>query len=132
MSPRLESMRVTAGPYASGPEDGFNGLFEGFVGYQSGPGQLMQIRVRIVASDGCGWQHVSVSLPEYPKTTPRWELMCAVKDLFWEAEDVVMQLHPKRSEYVNHHQGCLHLWRPTGRDIPTPPTFMVGPKEGGR
>lgn len=48
--------------------------------------------------------------------------------MFWDAEDVVMQLHPAQSVYVNHHPGCLHLWRPVSIAIPTPPAWMVGPK----
>ncbi len=39
-----------------------------------------------------------------------------------------MQFHPKRSEYVNYHPGCLHLWRPTDVRIVLPPSIFVGPK----
>ena len=74
-----------------------------------------------------GWQHVSVSLYSYPNTCPRWEIMCAVKDLFWEPEEIVVQFHPKKSDYISMHQGCLHLWRCTdGREFPTPDPIMVG------
>jgi hypothetical protein len=53
--------------------------------------------------------------------------MCFIKDTFWDGEDCVMQLHPPRSEYVNNHPYCLHLWRPTdGRVIPQPPSIFVG------
>lgn len=54
--------------------------------------------------------------------------MCQVKAIFWDKDDVVMQLHPAESEYVNFHKYCLHLWRPIGIAIPVPPTYMVGPK----
>jgi hypothetical protein len=55
--------------------------------------------------------------------------MCAVKDLFWNDEDVVVQFHPAKSTYVNNHPGCLHLWRCTdGREFPTPPEILVGIK----
>jgi hypothetical protein len=44
--------------------------------------------------------------------------MCHVKELFFDADECVMQLHPPKSEYVNCHQYCLHLWRPqTAKDI---------------
>jgi hypothetical protein len=79
----------------------------------------------IICSDGEGWEHVSVSNHRY---TPSWDDMCAVKDLFFSPEEVVMQLHPKRSEYVNNHPHCLHLWKPMGVEIPTPPNWMVGVK----
>ena len=77
----------------------------------------------IIFSDGEGWEHVSVSTRGRP---PNWQEMCFVKDLFWSSEDAVMQLHPARSEYVNNHPHCLHLWRPQGQAIPTPPARLVG------
>lgn len=77
----------------------------------------------VIASDGGGWEHVSVSMPE---RCPIWEEMCFIKGLFWDAEDAVMQLHPPQSTWVNNHATCLHLWRPIGRTIPLPPTIMVG------
>lgn len=104
--------------YWSDETFGFNGMFCLVAGNE---------RVRCIASDGMGWRHVSVSLIG-DKRTPRWETMCVVKDLFWDDEDVVVQFHPKKSEYVNHHPGCLHLWQPTEVAIPTPNPIMVGPK----
>jgi hypothetical protein len=52
--------------------------------------------------------------------------MVFIKGLFWDDDDVVMQLHPKRSEYVNQHPHTLHLWRPMTATIPTPPASLVG------
>jgi len=52
--------------------------------------------------------------------------MAYVKDLCWDDEDVVMQLHPRKSEYVNNHPHVLHLWRPRHEMIPTPPSILVG------
>jgi hypothetical protein len=62
---------------------------------------------------------------------PTWEEMCAVKDLFWDHEDTVMQLHPPKSDWVSNHNFCLHMWRPVGVDIPRPPALMVGIAELG-
>ena len=81
-----------------------------------------------IASDGLGWEHVSVSLLEHPTKTPTWAEMEHVRLLFWDAEDVVVQIHARRSEWVSHHPGCLHLWRPIGVDLPTPHKLMVGPE----
>lgn len=78
--------------------------------------------LKVIASDGEGWEHVSVSLSS---RIPNWYEMCYVKDVFWDEEDVVMQLHPRKSEYVNNHPNVLHLWRPTDREIPTPPRILV-------
>jgi hypothetical protein len=71
------------------------------------------------------WEHVSVSTK---RRIPNWEEMCFVKNLFWEPEEAVMQLHPPQSDYVNCHPNCLHLWRPVQLSIPLPPSELVGPK----
>lgn len=63
----------------------------------------------VVSGDGGGWDHVSVRTPY---RCPLWSEMCQIKDLFFRDDEVVMQLHPAKSEYVNHHPFTLHLWRP--------------------
>jgi len=57
--------------------------------------------------------------------------MCAVRDLFFEPDDWVVQFHPPAKEYVNNHPGCLHLWRPLDKPIPTPDSIMIGFKALG-
>lgn len=117
----LNKTRVRTGELASDEADGFNGMF--LV-------RPFHRRLRVLATDGDGWRHVSISVSGNPWETPTWEEMCAVKELFWDAEETAMQLHPPRSEYVNNHPGCLHLWSPTGgHAIPRPPGWMVGLKE---
>lgn len=78
--------------------------------------------LRMIVSWGMGWEHVSASLPH---RCPTWEEMCRIKGWFWEPEDVVMQLHPRESQYVNLARYCLHLWRPTEHVIPEPPSIFV-------
>ena len=78
----------------------------------------------IIASDELGWQHVSVSLKD---RCPSWNEMCWIKDLFWDKDDAVFQLHPP--EYVNFHPNCLHLWRSTTEELKLPPSYMVGFKD---
>lgn len=90
----------------------------------------------VVASDeglngSIPWEHVSVSaIRKKPPALriPNWTEMCFVKDIFWDGEDVVIQYHPRKSEYVNQHPGVLHMWRPVGVELPTPPSEMVGMK----
>ena len=103
--------------YWSTDEMGFNGMFEFTAD---------NYPVRVLASDGRGWQHVSVSIRNSKKCPP-WGVMCAVKELFWEPEDWVIQFHPAQSCYVNFHPGCLHLWKPVGQSFPVPDAIMVGP-----
>jgi hypothetical protein len=117
----LNEHRIRTGPFASDPSFGFNGAF-----VLSKPGEARSICV--IASNGMGWRHVSVSFGSKSTKTPSWETMCWVKDLFFEPEDCVMQFHPPRSEYVNFHKGCLHLFKPIGVEMPTPPSILVGPK----
>lgn len=114
--------RVRRGYMASDEGNGNNGVF--FV--PSRPGQPP---FKVIASDGAiddqgpAWEHVSVSLPH---RCPTWAEMCAIKALFWDDEDTVVQYHPPRSDYVNNHPHCLHLWRPVGVELPRPPALMVG------
>ena len=51
-----------------------------------------------------------------------------MKEIFWRDDEVCMQLHPKKEEYVNNHNYCLHIWRPIDKEIPMPPSVMVGLK----
>jgi len=87
----------------------------------------------LICSDGAAapdlvpWEHVSVHAARRRQArTPTWKEMVYVKNLCWDEEDVVMQLHPKKSEYINTHPHTLHLWRPTRDTIPTPPPMTVG------
>lgn len=124
-----EPFRIVSldGLYLGSAADGNNGLF--LVTVKIGRQGTRQ-RLRVIASDHEGWEHVSVSRQD---RCPTWEEMCAVKALFWDAEDTVMQLHVPQSEWVNNHPNCLHLWRPFHGliEIPRPPSLMVGIKDIG-
>jgi hypothetical protein len=52
--------------------------------------------------------------------------MCFIKEVFWDEEDVVIQSHPAKSEYVNLHDPCLHLWKPVDFDMSAPPKELGG------
>lgn len=123
-----EKNRVRAGRMASDETAGNNGAFL----FQADYAKLARSPefLFVIASDGMGWEHVSVSLQG---RTPTWAEMCRIKDEFWGPEDVVLQFHPARSQYVNFATNCLHLWRAIDtRGNPleqrVPPTYMVGPK----
>lgn len=83
----------------------------------------------VIASNGCGWEHVSVS---NKKHIPSWKVMSKIKDLFFEESETVIQFHPKKSEYVNNSNNCLHLWKPINNEIELPPTILTGVKENGK
>lgn len=81
-----------------------------------------RLSFNVIASSGMGWEHVSVSTTE---RIPKWNEMHQIKELFFEDEEAVMQLHPPKSNYVNNHPNCLHLWRPINKEIPLPNVIMV-------
>jgi hypothetical protein len=81
--------------------------------------------IRVIASSGEGWDHVSVSLE---KRCPTWEEMEQVKRMFFKDDETAMQLHVPPSAHISHHPYCLHIWRPSREEIPMPPDWMVGPK----
>src|SRR5262245_7855102 len=107
----LEIARVREGPY--GTQRGVAGAY-----------RLKRngVELLIIASDGMGWEHVSVSTEFRP---PLWEEMCWVKDLFWGEDECVLQYHPPRTQYVNVHPHCLHLWKPYRTVVPVPPTKLL-------
>lgn len=82
--------------------------------------------LNFIMSWGAGFEHCSVSMPT---RCPSWEQMCAIKDAFWNDDEVCMQLHPAKKDYVNNHPYCLHIWKPINEKIPLPPTILVGLKD---
>lgn len=67
----------------------------------------------VVGFNEDGWEHVSIEL--YARRLPTWDEMCYVKDIFWDEEEEVVQIHPKKSQYVDVVE-ALHLWRPVNGD----------------
>lgn len=122
VDPKLTAGRIRAGVLASNDAYGLNGAF-----IVPGPNNA---KLKLIASDGMvedqgyGWEHVSVSLPH---RCPNWPEMSMVKDLFWSADECVVQYHPPKASYVNCHPFCLHLWRYRFVDFPMPPPGLVGP-----
>lgn len=117
-----EKYRLTDGPMGSTKEVGNNGVF--VIPASSGIGRR---DLFIIASDGEGWEHVSLQASEGRKSrTPTWDEMCAIKDMFWGPNDWVVQFHPAQKDYVNNHENVLHLWRPVKEVMPTPPSILVG------
>lgn len=115
-----EQFRIKSGPLASDESYGCNGAF-----LIKSPFAVQ--RLCVIASDGMGWEHVSVSFGPQAFRCPTWEEMCFVKDLFWDDDDCVIQYHPPKNENISFHNYCLHMWKPIGVDLPMPQKTMVGP-----
>ena len=109
--------RVRRGPMRSDDANDNNGAF-----LIPHPNKASSLVFSVVASDGEGWEHVSISLKA---RCPTWEEMCYFKHLFWGPEPMVVQYHPPDTSYINNHAHCLHLWRPIGTGFPHPPDWMV-------
>lgn len=116
-----EKFRLKKGSYATEAKDGNNGVF-------ICKSAKFKRALRCIASDGMDWEHVSVSLAD---RCPTWEEMCYIKSLFWGEDDLVLQYHPPKSDYVSYAEYCLHLWRPINTEVTRPPFYLVGPKAGG-
>ena len=69
-----------------------------------------------------GWDHVSVS---HRKRTPKYQEMKAMKRFFFERDEWAVEYHPPDDDYISHNDNVLHLWRPHGVQIPTPPKIFV-------
>lgn len=112
---KIEACRIKKGPWRSDSSYGMNGIF--LVPYKRKKRIL-----RVMVSDQGGWDHVGVSLPA---RIPNWKEMCFIKDIFFEEEETVVQFHPPKSQYVNYHSFCLHLWRRHGTVYELPPQLFL-------
>lgn len=127
-----EQYRVTNNPMIlSSIVDGNNGAFDL-------PSPISGWRLAIIASDGSSWkesglkgepwEHVSIHAYKSRgkrQRAPIWAEMCFVKNLFWDDTETVIQYHPAKTDYLNLHNSCLHLWRPIKQLIPMPPLECV-------
>ena len=86
-------------------------------------------RGTVIWSNGAGWEHVSVS-PESKRVIPTWDDMCKVKEIFFNDDEAVIQIHPPKDKYVNNVPNCLHLWRCTYKEMILPPSCLVGIRKG--
>lgn len=122
-NPEVEKYRELSGIWGSSLGDDFGRFLI------PGPCGRDLLVIASAGDETVPWEHVSVSLPN---RCPNWPEMCHIKDLFWAEEEPVMQLHPPKSDYVNFHPNCLHLWKPLNAEIPLPPSIAVGPKAVSR
>jgi hypothetical protein len=109
----INKFRVKTGLFKSTAASGFNGCF---IIPRGGR------KLTVIVSDEVGWDHVSVSLKN---RTPTWDDMVYIKNLFWDDSETVLQFHPPKSDYVNIHKHCLHLWKNQRTPVELPPLFMV-------
>lgn len=64
--------------------------------------------------EGDRWLHVSCS---HKNKFPKWKELCEIKNIFIGDERRAIQIFPKKSEYVNIAEFCLHLWSCLDKDV---------------
>lgn len=123
---RANRWRIVSGKPAIGtkpfPPEIFSTEQDGWNGHFLVPidGDIWHIRI----SDGLGWRHLSISNAQR-SVMPTWSIMCRAKDLFFGDDELVVQYHPPKADYVNDHQFCLHLWQSLDEPMPAPPLHFV-------
>jgi hypothetical protein len=116
---KFEKYRYDHPSYVIAPRGSIEGSF--FIKYKNKT-------LAVISGRGDGWDHVSVSLRH---RIPTWSEMSFVKDIFFEPNELVIQIHPPKAVYINECKRALHLWRPWGIEIELPPRWMLTDKPGG-
>ncbi len=57
------------------------------------------------------WEHVALDLELNDRRCPTYQEMCRLKEHFFSKNEVALQVHPRRDDYVNKCHYRLHLWR---------------------
>ncbi len=114
-TPEFDKLAITH-PTLGRPIEGQGGCYRIPLKNQKGK----TVWVLVMVGIGHGWDHVSASLQH---RCPTWFEIDFIKRMFFEPEEVVMQIHHMESKHINNHQYCLHLWRPQNEKIPLPPMF---------
>ena len=82
------------------------------------------VRLCAIASQGAGWDHVSVS---HQTRCPTWEEMVYVKRAFFKRDEWAVEYHPPERANISLHPFCLHLWRVNdgAEKLPVPPEWTI-------
>ncbi len=118
----VEQYRVTK---FSSEEDGFNGLF--FIpGDELPPHYGESVFMRVIASSGFGWDHVSIMHPDREITNKEVE---RVRRLFWGNTETVVEYHDEGIMFPipTDKSAPRHLWCPQGCEVIRPPERIFSP-----
>lgn len=127
-----EEYRELAGQFGTNSSYGMNGCFKVPLHRILDLGH--KVFANCIVSDGTNedgtpfidWEHVSVHVVDFGKMRiPTWAEMCAIKNIFWDEDECVVQYHPRKSDYVNIHPHVLHLWKLKSAPFPRPPQICV-------
>jgi hypothetical protein len=85
-------------------------------------GYKAKATLMVIAANGDGWDHVSVSTKA---RCPEWGEMMLIHRLFFRPDEVTVQYGMPEADHISVHPYVLHLWRPHGVVLPVPPPIMV-------
>lgn len=80
--------------------------------------------LKVIATSGEGWDHVSVSVNGKDRV-PDWYEMEFIKRLFFRDNEIAIEYHMPPKDHINCNPNVLHMWRPHNKKIPVPPSIMV-------
>lgn len=93
----------------------------------------------VTASNYMGWDHISIVVitKNGMARIAASEEIERLKKMFF-GDEVTIEVHPKKKDYINIDEVMLHVWRPLGKDLPLPPAvnhleefdLIKGPKKG--
>lgn len=136
-STEINQFRVTEGEGASTDADGMNGNFTFKVGDAI-------VQVSSVQNSPEGWNHVICAAFEHPKSNiisrltaqqprPRMtngEETMAVKRLFFEDDETVVEYWPKKGSFLPMSLHARHLWQRIHSDVATPENALKKSVQG--
>ncbi len=81
--------------------------------------------VSVIADNGISfpeWEHLSVSTSKRFLTN---EEIHFIKDIFFNDDEIVIQIYSKNNIVKSKKNYCIHLWKLKTEDIPLPPMYML-------
>ena len=88
------------------------------------------LKTKVTTYISSNWKHLTVEIltkkGEILERYPSWEEMCIIKETEFNGNVAVVQIHSDVIPYDNHTR---HLWIPLNKELPLPPSYLVGIKK---
>lgn len=76
------------------------------------------------------WKRIQVSLLNWwhqqLKVFPTWDEMCAIKDIFFNDDEAIIEIHPSDEYKIYEKDYTIDLWKPLNKELPLPNPDLVG------
>jgi len=93
--------------YGKKPPGWINGVPWGPNPTWENPKRKLRVMAGVEENGGQRWLHVSMS---HPKRMPTYDDMCYLKKFWFGEEALAVEIHAPKSQHINHHPTCRHLW----------------------